>query len=502
MRTDERIRLDDLTKCFSGVPALEGVSFSVTAGEIHAVVGENGAGKSTLMKILAGVYPPDRGRVWLDGTPVRWRDPLDARRQGISIVFQELNLFPHLTVADNIFINRELVNRLGLLKKRAMLEASRQVLEAMGVALDPRARVAELSIGEKQLVEIARTLQGRANLLILDEPNSALAEKESERLFAILRRLRSQGVTTLYVSHRLEEVFALADRVTVLRDGRYQGTWRTAATSTSVVVESMIGRRLEETFPERPPVSPTAEVLFEVRDLEGPRVGPISFQVRSGEVLGFAGLEGSGVEELFHLLFGLERRTGGEVIYAGGARRLRSPSEALRHGLGLIPRSRHEQGLCLDWSIRRNATLTILDRLLSRLGFLDRTAERRTAAEYVRRLHIATDSINNRVVNLSGGNQQKVVLAKWLATGPKILLLNDPTRGIDVGAKAEVYDLCRQLAGQGLALLFTSSEVEETLGLCDRILVLVRGKRVHEFPCRQATKQEILRALVGQRQLG
>jgi ABC-type sugar transport system ATPase subunit len=494
----ELIRLENITKRFGGLTALNGVSFSIGRGEVHAVVGENGAGKSTLMKILAGVHPPDEGDVYLNGQPVRIRDPLDARRKGISIVFQELNLFPHLTVAGNIFANREPVNRLGLLDERAMAEASRKVLDAMGVALDPRVKVGRLTVGEKQLVEIARTLQQQADIIIMDEPNSALTERESARLFAIIRLLRDQGITILYVSHRLEEVFAISDRITVLRDGRYVGTWPTAETTIPEIIRAMVGRRLEESFPERTPVPTDSPVLLEVRDLtKGARLGPINIRVRAGEILGFAGLEGSGVDEVFHILFGLERMTSGEIVYEGHTRRFRSPVEAIRQRWGLIPPNRREQGLMMDWSIRKNTTLTILDRLLNRLGLLDGTAERRTTEDCVRRLRVATDSIDKRVVNLSGGNQQKVVLAKWLATGPKVLLLNDPTRGVDVGAKAEIYQLCHQLARQGLALLLTSSEVEETLGLCDRVLVLYKGKIIREFPRGRASKADVMHAMSG-----
>ncbi len=492
---DERVRLEQLTKRFGGLTALDQVSFAIARGEIHAILGENGAGKSTLMKLLAGVEQPDDGQLFLDGQPITIADPLRARRLGIRIVFQELSLFPHLTAAANIFINREPVTRFGLLDKRRMLASSRQVFEAMGVAIDPRAKVGSLSLGEKQFVEIARALGQHADILILDEPNSALTEQESERLFTILRRLRDQGITILYVSHRLEEVFAIADRITVLRDGRYQGTWRTAETRVPAIITAMVGRRLEETFPERLPVSTTAPVLLEVRDLRGLRVGPLSFRVHAGEILGFAGLEGSGVDEVFQILFGLERLVQGEVIYQDQHGRLRSPAEAIRRGLGLIPANRREQGLMMGWTIRRNTTLVILERLLNRLGLLDRREERRQTEDYVRRLHIATDSIDKQVVNLSGGNQQKVVLAKWLASGPRILLLNDPTRGVDVGAKAEIYQLCHQLAQQGLALLFTSSEIEETLGLCDRILVLAKGRLVGHFSRQQATKADVVHAM-------
>jgi ABC-type sugar transport system ATPase subunit len=495
--SDDLIRLDRITKRFGGITAVADVSFGIARSEIHAVVGENGAGKSTIMKMLAGVHRPDAGRIVLRGEPVTIADPLAARRLGVSIVFQELNLFPHLSVAGNVFVNRELSGR-GLLDTRAMDIATRQVLEAMGAELDPRATVGTLTVAEKQLVEIAGTLQQRSEIVIMDEPNSALNASESERLFAILRRLRDNGLTVIYVSHRLEEVFAIADRITVIRDGRYRGTWRTAETSIPDVIAAMIGRRLDEAFPTREAVPEEASVTLEVRDLRvGAAVGPIGFRVRAGEILGFAGLEGAGVDDVFRVLFGLDRPTGGEVIYRGRSERRRSPYEAIKQGWGLIPANRRDEGLMTSWSIRRNTTLCVLDRLLSRLGLIDGDGERRLTDDYVRRLNVATDGIDKRVVNLSGGNQQKVVVAKWLATGPAILILNDPTRGVDVGAKSEIYALCDRLAREGLALLFTSSEIEETLGVCDRVLVLHRGRVIREFARGAATKADVMRWVAG-----
>jgi ribose transport system ATP-binding protein len=492
------VRLEGVTKRFGGLTALEDVSFAVARGEIHAVVGGNGAGKSTLMKILAGVHLPDGGRVVLRGKPVALRNPLEARDQGVSIVFQELNLFPHLSVAANIFANRERTGRWGLLDERAMADAAREVLGAMGVALDPGARVGSLSLGERQLVEIARTLERQSDLIIMDEPNSALTEQESGRLFELIRRLRDRGVAVIYVSHRLEEVFSIADRITVLRDGRCQGTWRTAETSVGKIIAAMIGRRLDEAFPERPPLPADAPVLLEAREVRcGSVLGPVSFRVRAGEVLGFAGLEGSGVDEIFHALFGLERLTGGEVLHRGRPCRVRSPREALLRRWGLIPANRQEQGAILDWPVRANATLAVLDRLRTPLGLIDRPRERETADALVRRLNIVTESAEKKVLRLSGGNQQKVVLAKWLATEPEVLLLNDPTRGVDVGAKREIYGIAADLARKGLAILFTSSEVDEILGLCDRVLVLRKGRIHREARRGEAAKAEILRWMSG-----
>ncbi len=489
----EMIRLEHISKRFGGVAALRDVSFSIAKGEIHALVGENGAGKSTLMKILAGIYQPDDGQVFLRGEPVSLRSPLVARQAGVSIVSQELALFPHLSIAGNIFANREALHGGFILNKRSMREEARKVLLDMGVGLDPSRKVGTLAVGEKQLVEIARTLHQQSDIVIMDEPNSALNAHESERLFEILRRLRERGLTIIYVSHRLEEVFEISDRITVVRDGQYQGTWKIKETSIPKIITEMIGRRLEESFPVREPLAIEAPVVLNVQHLAAePELRDVSFDLRAGEILGFAGLEGSGIEEIFNVLFGLRAPSGGELVYSDGRSRSRSPFEAIKHGLALVPANRREEGLMTSWSIRRNTSLPVLDRLLVALGVIDRGDERRLATDYVKKLSIATDSIDKRVVNLSGGNQQKVVLAKWLATGPTILILNDPTRGVDVGAKSEIYRLCDELAKSGLALLFSSSEVEETIGVCDRILVLSRGVVIKEFGPGEASKADVM----------
>ncbi len=488
----EIIRVEHLSKRFGGVNALSDVSLSIDRGEIHALVGENGAGKSTLMKILAGIYQPDSGTVLIEGQAAQISGPLAARNYGISIVNQELALFPQLSIAANIFVNREETRGRWVLDKGAMHKETEAVLEQMGIWLDPRRKVGRLPVGEKQIVEIARTIQQNSQIIIMDEPNSALNANESERLFDLLRRLRDQGITIIYVSHRLEEVFSISDRISVIRDGKYQGTWQIQETTIPKIISVMIGRNLEDAFPDRnedftgAPVMLAADRLATAHGLEG-----VDFNVRAGEIVGFAGLEGSGIDEIFDVLFGLETPSAGTIHYASGNDRPKTPYDAIKKGLGMVPANRRDEGLMLPWSIRRNASLAVLDRLLLALGVIDRKRERALAGDYVRRLNVATDSIDKRVVNLSGGNQQKVVLAKWLATGPTVLILNDPTRGVDVGAKAEIYALCDELARSGLALLFTSSEVEEIVGVCDRILVLYRGKVIKEFARGEADKEAV-----------
>ncbi|MEO7299346.1 MAG: sugar ABC transporter ATP-binding protein [Verrucomicrobiota bacterium] len=492
------IQLNRLSKRFGGVTALDEVSFDIRRGEVHAVVGENGAGKSTLMKLLAGVYEPDAGEIKIESQPARLKNPRDARRQGVSIVFQELNLFPHRTVTANVFANRESTNRWGGLRRNQMRDATRQALSELGVNLSPDAVVGSLSIGEKQFVEIARTLEEKARIVILDEPNSALGETESQRLFEIIRRLRGRGITLIYISHRLEEVFAIADRITVLRDGQYQGTYETRDTTIPKIITVMIGRPAENLFPQKKADASQGPVTLQVRELcRKPRLGPISFSARAGEVVGFAGLEGAGVNELFRVLFGLDEMTSGQIVVRDEPQESTGPSAAMRRGWAMIPENRREQGLMMDWSIARNATLLILDKLLNRLGLIDKNQVRSTTGSLIQRLGISTNQQETKVVNLSGGNQQKVLLAKWLALGPSILILDNPTRGVDVGAKMEIYALCHQLAGQGMTILLASSETEEILGLADRVLVLAKGKVIHEFQRDEVSKGELMHAMSG-----
>lgn len=491
------IRLHRVSKRFGGVAALDDVSVEIGRGEVHAVVGENGAGKSTLMKLLAGIHEPDEGEIQLDGETVRLENPREAQRRGISIVFQELNLFPHRTVTANIFANRELAGPWGFVRGQLMREATRRVLSNLDANLSPDAIVGSLAIGERQLVEIARALEQQPKILILDEPNSALNETESVRLFEIIRRLRARGLTIVYVSHRLEEVFAIADRITVLRDGHYQGTWSTVETTIPKIIVAMIGRRLDESFPQRPAASAPGAVVLEVRALESFHIEPISFSARAGEIVGFAGLEGSGIDELFQALFRLNPLTGGQILVRGRLEKGTTPLAAIRHGWALVPKSRREQGLMMDWSIDRNATMLTLEKLLTRLRLIDKRAVRDATVRCIRRLGISTDRFDEKATNLSGGNQQKVLLAKWLATEPSILILNDPTRGVDVAAKRDIYQLCRDLAAQGMTLLLTSSEAEEIVGLADRALVLCKGKLVCELHRDQMTKSRLMHAMSG-----
>jgi ribose transport system ATP-binding protein len=494
----ELVRVENITKRFGGVHALDHVSLSISKGEIHALVGENGAGKSTLMKIMAGVHTPDEGQILYKGQAVQLDNPRHARGLGISIVFQELNLFPQLSVVENIFINRERSKFPGLLDEKFMHKVTRGLLESLGLKIDPRSSIRSLPVGERQLIEIARALSQDAELIIMDEPNSALTDRETQTLFAICRQLRKRGVTIIYVSHRLEEVFNIADRITVLRDGLCVGTQFVIETTIPETISKMIGRELKEAFPKRDLVEAERETVLEVIGLsKGRSLESIDFIVRRGEIVGIAGLEGSGKEVLFHTLFGLEKVDSGKLIYEGKLNTIHNPIDAIKLGWGFIPADRREQGIMIQWPIIDNAILVILDRLRSSSGLLNTRKARKTVKQFVDRLNINTDSLYKRVINLSGGNQQKVVLAKWLASNPKFLLLNDPTRGIDVGSKAEIYNLMNQLSTEGISMLFTSSEVDEILGMCDRIIVLYKGRKVFECYHGEISKEDLLNYING-----
>lgn len=484
----------NVTKRFPGVVALDGVSLSVYPGEVLAVIGENGAGKSTLMKILSGALQPDEGAIYLDGQLVRLSDPRQALACGIGIIYQELSVIDALSVGENVFLGRlpERPGWPGTVDWAWLRRDARRVLERLGVELDPDVPVGELSVAQKQLVEIARALSQDVRVLILDEPTSALSLQETERLFALLRGLKEQGVAIIYISHRLEEVFALADRVTVLRDGQVVGTLPIDEATRDDLIRLMVGRDLSAYY--RDVRSIPGPVRLEVRGLT--RAGvleDVSFTVRAGEIVGLAGLVGAGRTELARCLFGVDPIDRGEIWIDGQRAIIRCPQDAVRYGIGLVPEDRKLQGLVLILTVRDNIALPVLRRL-ARLGFPSRRKERALAESFVERLRIRTPSIEQRVLNLSGGNQQKVVLARWLATHPKVLILDEPTRGIDVGAKAEVHALIAELAESGMAILLISSELPEVLSMSHRVLVMSRGRIVAEFSREEATEERVLAA--------
>ncbi|MFC2145546.1 sugar ABC transporter ATP-binding protein, partial [Actinomycetota bacterium] len=466
------IKIDGVSRSFGGTQALNDVSFSIDKGEIHALVGENGAGKSTLMKIIAGVQTNDSGKIIIKDEEITYADPLEARKMGVSMVFQELNLFPQLTVYENIFITKEVKSKIGVLNKRKMTRDSRDILKSLAAdhEIPAYAAIESLPVADQQLVEISRAISYGTDILILDEPNSALSESESQALFKIIRGLRDKGITIIYVSHRLEEVFQIADRITVMRDGKYIDTLKVDETSVEEVIAAMVGKRIDEMFPPLRDIPKDAKLILEVKGLNKTDVlNNINFELHEGEVLGFAGLEGCGIVDIFRILFGLEKKNSGEIIYSGESYDKITPWASKKMGWSLIPAERHRQGLMTDWNIRDNLNIAIIEKLLSKIGLISYGKSNVAANESVKKLNIITDSILKKVLDLSGGNQQKVVIAKWLATNPKLLILNDPTRGIDVGAKAEVYRLIDELARQGFAIIFTSSEFEEVLELSDNI---------------------------------
>jgi rhamnose transport system ATP-binding protein len=493
------LALSAVSKSFGSVRALQDVSLELYAGEAHALAGENGAGKSTLIKIMAGVYRPDDGWVLLDGEPVSFAGPADARDAGVAVIYQEPTLFPDLSVAENIFMGRQprgSARTLRRIDRRVMHAEAATLFARLGVALDPAAPARGLSIADQQMVEIAKALSLRARVLIMDEPTAALTTSEVARLFAVATALRTEGAGVLFISHRLEEIFELCQRVTTLRDGHLIGSDLTVDLTADDLVRRMVGRHLNTLYPKE--AASIGEVALKVRRLTREGVfTDISFQVRRGEIVALAGLIGAGRSEVARAIFGVDRWDAGEVELAGKRLPAGSPTAAMAGGLALVPEDRRQQGLVMDMSIERNLGLTQL-RSLTRAGLMSRRRERSRAADWAIRLQLKYARLSDAVTKLSGGNQQKVVLAKWLATEPAVLIVDEPTRGIDVGTKAEVHRLLSELAGRGLAVLMISSDLPEVLGMADRVLVMREGRLVAEIPRAEATEESIMSAATGQ----
>ncbi len=483
-----------LRKRYGGVVAVDNMNLIVRRGDVHAVVGENGAGKSTLMKALSGVIRPDAGEIEFDGVPAVISSPVVARQYGVGIVYQELSLFPQRSVLANLFVNREPLRR-GLVSIRAMEERSADLLDRLGLRFDVHLPVSRLTIGEQQLVELARVLLEEPRLLILDEPNSALNERETQRLFDVLRQLNRRGITMLYVSHRLEEVFAICNRVTVTRNGRDVLTKERANLTIPEVIERMIGAPQTALFPPPLPRRTDREpATVAVRGLSGGALKKIDFTAGSGEVVGFAGLEGSGVATLFGLLFGTQKASAGEAIFPDSLGLPRGPTEAARRGIALVPADRRRNGLMLDKSFLFNISHVAIGALDGAPWFNHGTALER-ALRQIERLRIKTGSPDALAGQLSGGNQQKTVVGKWLEVAPRVILLDDPTRGVDVGAKREIYALIRRISADGRIVLFSSTELSELVGLCDRIIVLYRGGIAGEIKGSEIDGRALLHAV-------
>ena len=490
-----RASLVGVSMRFAATQALDDVSLALQAGEIHALVGENGAGKSTLVKILAGVYQPDTGTLLLDEEEIALRGPSHARSLGIAVVHQEPRLFPDLTVAENVFIGHAPGGALGTIDWGAMRRGASAIFSGLGVRMDPGAIVRGLSMADQQLIEIAKALSIEARVLILDEPTASLSAHEVERLFTIVRQTRDRGVAVLFVSHRLDEVFELCDRATVLRDGKHVVTAATSELTPADLVRHMVGRTVE-LFPKLE--SPVGDVLLEVEGLSrGEAFRGVTLSVRAGEIVGLAGLVGAGRTEVARVLFGVDRADAGTIRLAGETVSFTTPSAALAAGIAYVPEDRHQDGLVLDFPIASNVTLPILSRLFPRLLIREST-ERRVGAKYVDELSIRATGVDQLVSALSGGNQQKVVLGKWLASEPRVLILDEPTRGIDIGAKVEVHRIISELAASGLAIILISSDLPEVLAMADRILVLHEGSVTAEIARADATEEAVMFAATAQ----
>ncbi len=489
------LQMVGIDKSFAGVRALQGVDLHLRGGEVLALLGENGAGKSTLIKVLGGAHSPDAGSVLIDGIETRIASPADSQAAGISIIYQEFNLVPHLTVTENIFLGREDAAA-GFIRRRAERQRTLKLFERIGLDVDPDARCSELTIAQQQTVEIAKALAVDCRIMLMDEPSAALTDREVRSLFGIIEQLRQAGIGIIYISHRIEEIFEIADRVMVLRDGRRVGTRAVTDIDRNALVEMMVGRTLANEFPKR--THTPGEVRLEISGLtRGRAVRDVSFGVRAGEIVALAGLVGAGRTETARLIFGADRRDAGEIRLDGQPLAITSPADAIAAGICMLTEDRKQQGLTLMHTVSENFALPNLDRL-SRWGFVDRRAERDGLAGYVDTLRIRITHPGQRTADLSGGNQQKVVLAKWLANDCDVILFDEPTRGIDVGAKYEIYLLMNRLAAEGKAIIMISSELSEVLGMSDRILVMHAGRIVGEITdVASATQEQVMHLAIG-----
>jgi len=492
------LEMRGITKCFNGVPALKNVNLTIYPGEVHALMGENGAGKSTLMKILAGAYIADDGEIRINGQPLKITDPATARQAGINLIYQELNVAPNLTVAENIFMGSEL-RRGQILDREGMTREAAQVLQSLGASFAPDDLVSSLSIAEQQQVEIARALKDNSGILVMDEPTAALSDRETERLFEVIHKLRSDGIAIIYISHRMEEVYALANRVSVLRDGEYIGSLNRNEISPERLVQMMVGRAMQDFYEHQRQTNP-GPVVLEVRNIsDGRKVEPTNLVLHAGEIVGLAGLVGAGRTELSRLIFGADRKMSGEVFLNGKKLDIKSPGDAITAGIGYVPEDRKDQGLFLEMSSQENIVLNTLKQN-SQAGIINWGSLGKIAADAVENFSIRLANLEIRAVDLSGGNQQKLLLARWLAIKPTVLMLDEPTRGVDIGAKSEIYRIISDLAAQGIAVLMVSSELPEIVGLSDRVLVMREGQLVGELggsTGREITQENIMAYATG-----
>lgn len=488
------LELKAVSKSFGSVVALSAGELELHSGSIHALVGENGAGKSTLVKIIAGLYRADRGEYRLAGKRVDFHSTAQAKDAGVAVIYQEPTLFPDLTVAENIFVGRQPRGRFGLIDRIAMRAQARALFAQLGVPIDPDRSAEGLSIADQQIIEIAKAISMDARILIMDEPTAALSGVEVDRLFAVARGLRNGGVAILFISHRFDEVFSLCDRITVMRDGQYIATHETGSTTVDAIVREMVGRDIAQLFPKV--AADVGEIVLKVTDLASAGIfHNVSFEVRAGEIVAFAGLVGAGRTEIVRAIFGIDRYDRGSVEMHGRRLGAHNPMAAIHSGIAFVPEDRRKQGLVMELSVARNATLT-LRHTLARFGLISSTREHREAANWTNTLQVK-GSLDAEVGTLSGGNQQKVVLAKWLATEPRLLIVDEPTRGIDIGTKAEVHRLLSDLAGRGIAILMISSELPEVIGMADRVIIVREGTIAAQLHRADATPESVMRAATG-----
>ncbi len=482
------LTLKNITKEFPGVKALDDVTINVERGTIHGLVGENGAGKSTLIKVLAGIYQPNAGEIVLEGKTCRFGSPIEARRAGVSVVHQEIKLAEPLSVAENMFLGNIMMKN-GLVDWKGMRKAAQDIVDDLGMDIDINAQVSSLTVAKKQIVEIMHAINNNSKILVMDEPSAVLTDRELEVMFRIVKQLRDKGITIIYISHRLDEIFGLCNNVSVLRDSRHIDTVPVSTVNKQQLINMMVGREMGQEYPKE--YAPIGDTILEVKHLNRGILKDISFDVKAGEVFGISGLVGAGRTELARAILGIDKPESGEVFVRGKKVRYHTFADAIRDGLGLIPEDRKLQGLVQIMSVKRNTTLVNLKRVI-RGGIIRERLEQSLSEEYAEKLHVVTPSMETEVQYLSGGNQQKVVIAKWLFQNSEILFLDEPTRGIDVGAKAEIYRLINQMVKEGKTIIMISSEMPELLGMCDRIMVMHEGHKMGELSAEEATQEKIM----------
>lgn len=492
------LQMKDIIKVFPGVKALDGVNLELHTGSVMALLGENGAGKSTLMKILSGVYKKDGGEIYYEGKLEDIKGPKDAQGKGIAIIHQELNLIPHLTIGENIFLGREPKTAFGNINWSKLYRESDELLKKLNVNRSSKELLGSLSLGQQQMIEIAKALSLNAKIIIMDEPTDALTDKETKSLFEVINELKKDGKAIVYISHRLKEIFEICDDITVLRDGKYVGEEKVTNLTEDKIIEMMVGRKLTEQFPRTD--TKIGDVVLEVKNLSNEYINNISFNVKSGEILGIAGLMGCGRTELAKTIYGHIKKQSGEIYINGNNIENKSAKDGLYNGIAYVSEDRKGDGLILGLSVKENMTISSLDKLIS-TGRIDKTKENKEVKDYIGKMNIKTPSQNQIIKNLSGGNQQKVAIGKALMTNPKVLILDEPTRGVDVGAKKEIYDLINEFKKEGKAVIMISSEMPEILGISDRVLVLSEGKISGEFDIKDATQENIMKSAVGTKEV-